>query len=30
MAGGLHEYVDGLQGAINDIGTAIHKQFFEV
>src|SRR3954451_1271411 len=30
MAGGLHEYVDGLQGAINEIGTAIHKQFFEV
>ena len=30
MAEGLHEYVDRLQGAINDIGTAIHKQFFEV
>jgi uncharacterized alpha-E superfamily protein len=30
MAGGLHEYVDGLQGAINDIGTAIHQQFFQV
>ena len=30
MAGGLHEYVDALQGAINEIGTAIHKQFFEV
>jgi uncharacterized alpha-E superfamily protein len=30
MTGGLHEYVDGLQGAMNDIGTAIHHQFFEV
>ena len=30
MAGGLHEYVDELQGALNDIGTAIHKQFFQV
>jgi uncharacterized alpha-E superfamily protein len=30
MAGGLHEYVDDLQGALNEIGTAIHKQFFQV
>jgi uncharacterized alpha-E superfamily protein len=30
MAGGLHEYVDDLQGALNDIGTSIHKQFFQV
>jgi uncharacterized alpha-E superfamily protein len=30
MSGGLHEYVDDLQGAINDIGTAIHQQFFQI
>ncbi|HEX3774739.1 MAG TPA: alpha-E domain-containing protein [Polyangiaceae bacterium] len=30
MADGLHEYVDGLQSAINDIGSAIHQQFFQI
>jgi hypothetical protein len=30
MDQGLHEYVDALQGQLNDVGGAIHKQFFEL
>jgi uncharacterized alpha-E superfamily protein len=30
MGSGLHEYVDDLQIAINEIGAAIHGQFFQV
>ena len=29
MADGLHEYVDGLQGQLNEVGSAIQAQFFE-
>ncbi len=30
MEGGLHEYLDGLQGNLNEIGEAVHRQFFEI
>jgi uncharacterized alpha-E superfamily protein len=30
MEQGLHEYVDALQGQLNDVGGAIHQQFFEI
>jgi len=30
MSEGLHEYVDDLQGALNDIGSAIHAHFFQL
>lgn len=30
MAQGLHQYVDSLQGEINDVGGAIQKQFFDL
>jgi uncharacterized alpha-E superfamily protein len=30
MRKGLHEYVDAVQIALNDVGTALHKQFFEI
>jgi uncharacterized alpha-E superfamily protein len=29
MEQGLHEYVDALQSQINDVGSAVQKQFFE-
>jgi uncharacterized alpha-E superfamily protein len=29
MASGLHEYIDGVQESVNDIGAAIQKQFFD-
>jgi uncharacterized alpha-E superfamily protein len=29
MDQGLHQYVDGLQGQLNDVGAAVHDQFFE-
>lgn len=28
IAGGLHEYLDGFQAKLNDIGTVIHETFF--
>ncbi len=30
IKGGLHEFLDGLQGRLNDVGMAIHETFFEV
>lgn len=27
---GLHEYLDGLQAELNEVGAAIHRQFFEL
>jgi uncharacterized alpha-E superfamily protein len=29
MEEGLHEYVDGLQGQLNEVGSAVQAQFFE-
>jgi uncharacterized alpha-E superfamily protein len=29
MEQGLHEYVDGLQGQLNEVGAAVSAQFFE-
>ncbi len=29
MEQGLHQYVDGLQGQLNEVGGAVHDQFFE-
>ena len=29
MEQGLHQYVDGLQGQLNEVGAAVHDQFFE-
>jgi uncharacterized alpha-E superfamily protein len=29
MEQGLHQYVDGLQGQLNDVGGAIQRQFFD-
>jgi uncharacterized alpha-E superfamily protein len=30
MEQGLHEYVDGLQGQLNEVGAAVQAQFFEI
>jgi uncharacterized alpha-E superfamily protein len=30
MEQGLHQYVDGLQGQLNEVGGAVHDQFFEI
>jgi uncharacterized alpha-E superfamily protein len=30
MEQGLHQYVDALQGQLNDVGRAVQKQFFEL
>jgi hypothetical protein len=29
MEQGLHQYVDALQGQLNDAGAAIQQQFFD-
>jgi hypothetical protein len=30
MRGGLHDFIDGFQGKLNDIGDAVHEMFFQV
>ncbi len=30
MRGGLHEYLDGVQATLNDVGDAIHDRFFAI
>jgi uncharacterized alpha-E superfamily protein len=30
MSSGLHEYLDHVQLSLNEVGTAVHKRFFEI